>query len=78
MQCVVLYSAHMFNQERGALWILISHFVISRYLGGEVCALECEASVCLKVTGASAGDLHFSISGEKQWDVTLQNMINGA
>lgn len=47
-----------------ALWILISHFVISRYAAGEVCALECEASVCLDVRKGSAGDFHFSISGD--------------
>lgn len=55
---------HTCSIRTRALWILISHFVISRYPGGEVCALECEASVCLDVTRASAGDLHFSISGE--------------
>lgn len=49
VQCVVLYSTHMFNQRK-ALWILISHFVISRYPGREVRALECEESVCLNVT----------------------------
>lgn len=53
-----LYSAHTFNQDEG-LGILISHFVISRYLGGEVCALECEASVCADVTTNSTGDFNF-------------------
>lgn len=61
---VLFCILHTCSIRTRALWILISHFVISRYPGGEVCALECEASVCLDVTRASAGDLHFSISGE--------------
>lgn len=59
---VLLCILHTCSIKTRALWILISHFVISRYPGGEVCALECEASVCLDVTSGSAGDLHFSIS----------------
>lgn len=30
VQCVALYSAHMSNQGRGALWILILHFADGR------------------------------------------------
>lgn len=60
---VSLCIPHTCSIRTRALWILISHFVISRYPAGEVCALECEASVCLDVTRGSAGDLHFSISG---------------
>lgn len=58
---VVRYSAHTLER---ALWILISHFVICRYPGGALCALECEASVCLDVTAAAAADLHFSVGEE--------------
>lgn len=61
---VLFCILHTCSIRTRALWILISHFVISRHPGGEFCALECEASVCLDVTRASAGDLHFSISGE--------------
>lgn len=46
--CCFVFYTHV--QSKKALWILISHFVISRYPGGEVCALECEESVCLNVT----------------------------
>lgn len=61
--CCSVFCTHV-QSGRGALWILISHFVISRYPGGEACALECEASVCPDVTRGSAGDLHSSISGD--------------
>lgn len=61
---VLLCILHTCSIRTGALWILISHFVISRYPGGEACALECEPSVCLEVTRGSAADLHFSISGD--------------
>lgn len=63
---VSLCILHTCSIRTRALWILISHFVISRYPAGEVCALECEASVCLDVTRGSAGDLHFSIRGENR------------
>lgn len=63
---VSLCILHTRSIRTRALWFLISHFVISRYPGGEACALECEASVCLDVTRGSAGDLHFSIRGENR------------
>lgn len=59
--CCSIFCTHV-QSERRALWILISHFVICRYLGGEVCAWECGASDCLDLPRGSAGDLHFSIS----------------
>lgn len=46
---VLFCIPHTCSIRTRALWILISHFVISRYAGGEVCALECEASVCLSM-----------------------------
>lgn len=75
---VLFCILHTCSIRTRALWILISHFVISRYPGGEVCALECEASVCLDVTRGSAGDLHFSISGDNSGTWLHGNMINGA
>lgn len=40
---VLFCILHTCSIRARALWILISHFVISRYPGGEVCAVECEA-----------------------------------
>lgn len=67
VQCVVLYSAHMFNQDEGFVDsnLTLCDLQISEEEEEEkACALECEASVCLDVTRGSAGDLHFSISGD--------------
>lgn len=63
VECVVLYSAHKFNQDEGFVDsnLTLCDLQIS---GRRVCALECEASVCLDVTRGSARDLHFSISGD--------------
>lgn len=64
VQCVALYSAHTLNQDEGFVDSNLTLCDLQISGRREVCALECEASVCLDVTRASAGDLHFSIRGE--------------
>lgn len=61
---MALYSEHMFNQSRGSVDSNLTLCEPRLSWRREVCAAECEASVCLDVTRGSVRDLHFSISGE--------------